>query len=147
MRLFSCLFTCFLLSAALRAGDDAAKADLKLLQGTWKVVEAFDKGERVPDEGIKNMEIVFEGSKILVRERGKVQDRMTVHIDAGKKPKTMDLTHTEGPDKDKTDHAIYLLEGDSLKICVNEKSGEARPTEFVSKPGTTHSLIVLKRAK
>jgi uncharacterized protein (TIGR03067 family) len=128
------------------AGDDA-KADLKRLQGTWQVVSATSKGEKVPAEDIADLELVIEGDKINVREKGRIQERMTFKIDPGKKPRAIDFTHTEGSKKDKVDHAIYQVDGDNLKICVNEESGGARPTAFASNAGSTHSLVVLKRAK
>jgi uncharacterized protein (TIGR03067 family) len=128
------------------AGDDA-KADLKRLQGTWQVVSAISKGEKVPAEDIAELELVIEGDKINVREKGRIQERMTFKIDPAKKPRAIDFTHTEGSKKDKVDYAIYHLDGDALKICVNEESGGARPTQFLSGAGSTHSLVVLKRAK
>jgi uncharacterized protein (TIGR03067 family) len=128
------------------AGDDA-KADLKRLQGTWQVVSATSKGEKVPAEDIAELELVIDGDKISVREKGKVQERMMFKIDPAKRPRAIDFTHTDGPKKDKVDHAIYQLDGDNLKICVNEESGGARPTAFASSAGSSHSLIVLKRAK
>jgi uncharacterized protein (TIGR03067 family) len=133
--------------ALARGGDDGVKAELKQLQGTWKVVQAIDNGEKVPADDLASMVIIIEGEKLSVREKDKVQHRMTLKIDPSKKPKTIDLTHTEGAKKDKTDMGIFKLEGDMLTICVNEKAGGDRPTEFTSKTGSGHGLVVLKRAK
>jgi hypothetical protein len=41
---------------------------------------------------------------------------------------------------------IYLLEGDTLKICASE-AGQARPTEFTSPKGSRLTLFVLKRVE
>src|SRR5437867_3448619 len=112
-------FAVLLVIGVAGAGDDEVKAELKKLQGTWKVVQAIDKGEKVPGDDIASMEVIFEGQKILVREKDKVHDRMTFKLDPSKKPKTIDLTHIEGADKDRTDAGIYKLEGDMLTICVN----------------------------
>ncbi len=135
----------FLLSLVQAKDEDAVKAEVKKFQGVWKVTEAYDKGDKVPAEDLRSLEVIFEGNKILVREGDKVHDRMTFQINPAKKPKTIDMTHAEGPNKGRTDPGIYLLEGNSLKICVNEKKGGARPTEFASKRGSSVSLIVLKR--
>ena len=136
----------FVVVRATVAGDDA-KAEMKRLQGTWQVVSAISKGEKVPAEDVAELELLIEADKISVREKGKVQERMTFKIDPAKKPRAINFTHTDGPNKDKVDYAIYQLNGDTLKICVNEKSGEARPTEFASTAGSSHSLVLLKRAK
>src|SRR5262245_48793183 len=129
-----------------RAGDDA-KAHLKRLQGKWQVTSAISRGEKIPAEDIAELLLTIDGEKITIRDKDKVQDRMTCKLDPSKKPAAIDFTHTEGANKGKTDHAIYKLDGDVLTICVNEKSGEERPSEFASKAGSSHSLIVLKRAK
>ena len=128
------------------AGDDA-KTHLKRLQGKWQVTSAISRGENVPAEDISELQLTIDGEKITIRDKDKVQDRMTFKVDASKKPPAIDFTHTEGRNKGLTDHGIYKLDADALTICVNEKSGDDRPTEFVSKAGSTHSLIVLKREK
>lgn len=147
MRTLICVTLASLFVIGIAAAGDDAKADLKRLQGTWQVVSAISKGEKVPAEDIFELELVIEGDKINVREKGKVQERMTFKIDPAKKPPAIDFTHTDGPKKDKVDHAIYQLDGDNLKICVNEESGGARPRAFASNAGSTYSLVVLKRAK
>ena len=41
--------------------------------------------------------------------------------------------------------AIYQLSGDTLRICWAPLEKRERPTEFASKAGTGHSLLVLRR--
>ena len=59
------------------------------------------------------------------------------------KPKTIDLTFTEGPGKGQTQKGIYELEGDTQKICF-AKGDQERPTEFTSKPGSGQMIQVLE---
>jgi uncharacterized protein (TIGR03067 family) len=67
-------------------------------------------------------------------------------VDVAKKPKTIDITFTEGPEKGKTIVGIYELEGDTYKVCINV-NGKERPKEFAAKAGSGHGLEVLKREK
>jgi len=67
-------------------------------------------------------------------------------VDATKKPKTMDMTPSEGRYKDKTLLGIYELDGDTLKICFAEP-GKDRPTDFTSKAGSGVVLAIHKREK
>jgi len=67
-------------------------------------------------------------------------------VDVAKKPKQLDITFTDGPDKGKTTLAIYELEDDTYKVCI-DVGEKGRPTEFASKKGSGHVLQVLKREK
>ncbi len=58
----------------------------------------------------------------------------------------LDVIGTEGPNKGKTIPAIFDLAGDTLKICY-DLSGQARPTEFKSSPGTQQFLATYQREK
>jgi hypothetical protein len=56
----------------------------------------------------------------------------------------MDTTHEIDPGKPIVQLAIYSLDGDELKVCL-EAAGKPRPTKFVSKAGDTSVVWVLKR--
>src|SRR5262249_14225299 len=62
------LFVAFTLAAKAAGQDDAAKKDKEQLQGDWRVVAAFDNGEKVPDNDIKQMKIKFAGNTVAVQE-------------------------------------------------------------------------------
>ena len=120
------------------------------LEGMWIVIEATDKGTKVPVDELGNREISFEGDLIFVRDArdpSKVSARTTFQIDPVRRPKTIDMSYTDGPDKGKTDHGIYSLEGNLLRLCMNQESGGERPKQFASRPGTTFNLMVLKRVE
>jgi uncharacterized protein (TIGR03067 family) len=59
------------------------------------------------------------------------------------KPKQIDLLFGDG----KTAKGVYHLEGDTLKLCAEKETDCERPTEFSTKHGTTHFLVVLKKKK
>jgi hypothetical protein len=58
----------------------------------------------------------------------------------------MDTTHEIDPGKPIVQLAIYALDGDDLKLCL-EAAGKPRPTRFESKKGDTTVMWVLKRAE
>jgi uncharacterized protein (TIGR03067 family) len=70
----------------------------------------------------------------------------TFVLDPGKKPKTIDIKFTEGPEKGNTSLGIYELDGDTLKICLTITAKD-RPTEFAAKAKSGHGFEVLKREK
>jgi RNA polymerase sigma factor (sigma-70 family) len=124
---------------------DGAAADKKTdkdsLQGTWLPVSVEEDGRKVPDDEVKakNFEMVFAGDKVTVpRKDG--SEEVGYKLDPNKKPKHIDLLIEEG----KTAKGIYLLDGDTLKLCFDKDYGD-RPAEFDAKEGTKRILMVLKR--
>src|SRR5688572_4356135 len=121
----------FLFLLLFTAGDpEQIEADKRNLQGTWVVVGAESKGEQAPQKEIDGMEIIFSGDSIQVREKGKVQERFKFMLDPTKSPRAIDFTFIEGKKKGRTDRGIYLLEGNNLKICIQENKEGPRPKEF-----------------
>lgn len=128
-------------------GDDEVRAEKKNLQGTWRVIAAEAKGEIAPQKEIEEMEIIFTGDAIVVREGTKVQERFAYKLDVTKSPKAIDFTFTEGKKKGRTDRGIYLLDGNNLKICIQEDKDAPRPRDFVTRAGTELSLVIMRRFK
>src|SRR5205823_12954590 len=126
--------------------EDAAREELQKLDGTW-VVESIlrDPREPGPDEG-KGIRCIIKGDKVVAKLPGEDKPApggLWIKVDPTKKPKAMDL-RPEG-ERD-TILAIYELTDDTLRVCWSPL-GKARPAEFASKPGSGHSLIVLRREK
>ncbi len=65
-------------------------------------------------------------------------------LDSSARPKALDITGTEGPNKGKTILAIYELDGDTFRVCY-DLSGKSRPTEFKTKAETQLFLVSYKR--
>ncbi len=134
------------LPAAAFAWEKETKMDEETLQGTWLLASAELAGTKLPDEALKVMKLILKDDKYTVKN-GDLSDKGTWTLDADKKPKTMDIKGTEGPNKDKTFLAIYELnDEDEVKICY-DLSGKGRPTEFKTKPGTQLFLVTYKREK
>jgi RNA polymerase sigma-70 factor (ECF subfamily) len=125
---------------------EAAQApkDEEKLQGTWAAVEAERNGEKAPDEEIKGIKLSFEGKRITLG-RGGDNHEGTFKLDPTQKPKTIDVLPEDGPEKDKTIRGIYSLEGDTLKLCIDDIGEQARPTEFTTTAGSHLVVIVLRR--
>lgn len=132
------------LSISLAARTDDGK-DIDALEGTWLPTEAELAGQKFPDEIRKSIKLVVKGDMYTVTV-GTKADNGTVKLNAKAKPKTMDITGTDGPNKGKTFKAIYERDGDTLKVCY-DLSGKDRPTEFKTKADTQLFLVIYKREK
>ena len=126
---------------AARSGD--AKDDT--IEGTWLPATAELAGKMFPDEVRKTIKLVVKDDKYTVTV-GKEVDQGTVKLNPTAKPKEMDITGTDGPNKGKTILAIYERDGETLRVCY-DLSGKNRPTEFKTREGTQLFLVAYKREK
>jgi len=129
-------------SLAARGGD--AKDD-DGIQGTWLPESAELGGKKFPDEVCKTIKLVVKDDRYTVTV-GKSVDQGTVKLKPTAKPKELDITGTDGPNKGKIILAIYERDGDTLRVCY-DLGGKERPTEFKTKAGTQQFLVTYKREK
>jgi uncharacterized protein (TIGR03067 family) len=136
------------IAALVSAADkgDKAKEDKKNLQGAWKLMSFEVAGKGDDDTKDENRELVIEGDKITVMNEGKEVEQNSFTLDPTKKPKCIDVTSLTGEEKGKKRLGVYELDGDNLKICIEDKA-ETRPAEFKTKEGGNQILVVLKRVK
>jgi uncharacterized protein (TIGR03067 family) len=128
-------------SLAADAKEDAVKAELETLQGTWQLVSVETEGKAPPEDLIKTIRVVIAASKHTVHVGDQVPARdIPFTIDPAKKPKE---TTDKLPDGTEI-KGIYELDGDTLKSCV-APPGKDRPTEFKGTGGNT--VRVFKRVK
>ena len=141
------LIACWIACSSVTLGQkpDAAAAGMKALAGKWKV-------EKAEMSGIDAIDI-YKGLTIEITETakytvvlGELRDSGKLTIDPSRKPAEMDITGTNGPNKDKTIKSIYKLDGDTLTICYTIADGD-RPTKFETKAGSKLFLVVYKREK
>ena len=114
-------------------------------EGTWDLVSVERDGKELTPQ--KDTKMVTAGNKFVIKVGDKVLVAGTSKFDASKKPKTVDVTYTEGPDKGKTLKGIYEVEGDTAKFCRAGTPEQERPTEFKTKAGSGGLASVYKRAK
>ena len=131
---------------AAQGGDDAAlKKENAALQGVWKVVGLdTPDGKKGDDLAGATLEFDKDGKKLTFTFKDKTK-KMTFKLNPAAKPKEIDIT---GDDDNKTLEAIYVIEKNTLKICLcDDGSNDGRPSEFAVKEGKKFALITLEKAK
>ena len=119
------------------------------LQGVWVVIRLTDNGREDPLSDIK-LKLTIKDNKYIYEVRSFSDSASlasfsaTYKINPTTKPKEIDVTFEEGPQKGKTMLAIYSLKEEVLIICGGT---EKRPTEFISNPKSRDILFVFKREK
>lgn len=117
------------------------------LQGNWVISSVLDDGNPVPDDVVKT-HLVKDG-RIDIRgalityinpENFKPHESAFV-LSPDARPKQIDLA-ARGPTRTK---GIYMLDGDSLVVCLAAAEARSRPAEFGSAKGSKNLLIWLKR--
>jgi uncharacterized protein (TIGR03067 family) len=134
-----------LLMAPDTAKDEAAKKEYEKLTGTWKIVSLQIEGTNAETDDIKEMRLVLQGDHFTLKQGG-TDYNGTYKVDPTRKPKTIDVFFTDGPEKGNTAYGIYELDGDTYKVCIS-MTGKERPKEFASKAGSGHVVEVFKRVK
>jgi uncharacterized protein (TIGR03067 family) len=137
-----------LFCAAAGPKEEAARADLDRIQGTWKLVSVLDQGREQPmPDGIRVV-ITSDALTTVYPKDGENKDGekrgWKYTIDPSKNPKEMDWFVEETPGQTIHQPAIYVLDGATLKIC-SAAQGKPRPTKFESKRGDFGGLWVLER--
>jgi uncharacterized protein (TIGR03067 family) len=136
----------FAQAIAAEASKDAVRKEMAKFEGTWKFVSIEMEGAKLAEEQVKQSgKMVIRGNKFTIPS-GDVPYRGTFKVDVSSKPKQIDVSFTEGPEKGKSLLGIYELEGDTYKVCL-AFPGKPRPKAFATKAGSGCVLEVLKREK
>lgn len=121
--------------------------EMASLQGEWQVTQVVQDGvEQALEGALAKLEIVIRGDERTVRSGKAIYSKGTFCINPSAKPRAVDVTITQGTYLGQTLHGIYEVTGDTQRICLAMR-GDQRPTEFVSRPDTGHTLMVMKRRK
>jgi uncharacterized protein (TIGR03067 family) len=95
------------------------------------------------DDVLKSITLKLDAGKYEVTAES--VDKGTYAMDPAARPKTIDITGTQGPNAGKKIGAIYELHGDTLRVCYRLGGGGAHPAEFKSMRGTQDFLVTYKR--
>jgi uncharacterized protein (TIGR03067 family) len=120
--------------------DVPGRSDKEKIQGAWVAVSAELGGKPVSDEQVKKCKVTFEGDKIHLEGLVKGEGKGSFALDPSKNPRTIDILITDEDDV----AAIYALDGDELRLCINT-GGSERPKEFATTGQSKFLLIVFKR--
>ncbi len=144
-------FTVLILAPAIAADSPTGtndKDDRQALQGTWKVKLAERDGQK--NQLLKRVVVAKDQITLVAEVSVKVGEteqllvEESLHsfkLDASKKPKTIAFTAVG-----EQALGIYELDKDKLSICYAPR-GKDRPTQFTTKAGSGHTLMVLERQK
>jgi uncharacterized protein (TIGR03067 family) len=130
---------------AADAKDDDIKKERKQTDGAWSLTSFITDGNKVAEEEVKKFKLTLEGDKYTLKQEDSVVSKGTTKIDPAKKPKTIDITPTEGDNKGQVMLGIYEINGDTYKVCYTP-TGD-RPTKFAAEAGSGHFLLVFKKDK
>jgi len=132
-----------LLLAADATDEQAAKKELKKLEGTWKIVSITREGNEQQPENVVS---TVSDDKFTTKAGDRIVREGSLKIYPSQSPKGADATYTRGPDKGKTLKGIYELKGDTWKICYSA-AGEERPKAFPKDTDKAYLILVLQREK
>lgn len=131
---------------AADGGKDMATKPGQRLEGTWMITSVVRNDNPLSEDRLNEAKFIFQAERFVQKLGDKTLAKGTFRLDPDKKPAAIDLTMSEGEDKDKSILGIYQVEDDVLRIC-GAAPGQDRPTEFAARDGSGHTLVTCKRAK
>ena len=117
-------------------GRGCGGSDEGRLQGRWLIVEVLSNGHA---EGGVGGFFTFDNGKMTGNSKDGSEEGW-YRLVPDTEPKGIDL----GTEKEEYS-GIYVLEGDELTLCFNDKNELVRPSSFSSEKGSRNVLIRLKR--
>ncbi len=149
LAMFSLLLFCLLGCAGSPTVDH-----FKGLQGDWELVSFHKHGRIVGADAIKQLTVSIRQDRFQMLEKKpgtnpqefeiSIAEEFVLQLDSSKSPAEMQLVFPTGEKQGQLRRAIYVLEGNELKICAAE-IGKATPTEFIANEKAAWSLYVLNR--
>jgi uncharacterized protein (TIGR03067 family) len=128
--------------SAAQAPGKTPEAELKRLEGQWRVV-AYEVDGMQSDE-VKVVARFAKGKMTLLAPAPERSPEFTLTIDPSKSPSWMDLTTQTG---EVTYRGIYELKGDTLRVVSQTKAEGARPAVFGAAKGSGLVMYTFKQFK
>jgi uncharacterized protein (TIGR03067 family) len=129
------------------AKDDAIQRDRHQIKGTWRIVALVADGNPAPEEDARKLSVIngSDGTWSLWSE-GREITKGTSTFDPTTRPKQLDFTPTEGDAAGQQFFGIYELGENTRKMCFAQL-GQARPSDFSSRPGSGQICVTFEREK
>ena len=148
--LWGCFFVTAWMATVAIAEEEKPKADqadIKRIEGSWKIEKVIVNGIEIEFDEVKNFNVVngADGSWSL-QLSGEEVAKGTSTYDQTTSPKEFDFMSTDGDGKETRFIGIYELDENTRRICYTNDSNP-RPKEFASTPENECALITLARAK
>lgn len=145
MAISACLVVTTLTAGAPVSQEDAVKKERLKFEGTWRIVALEVDGNKSSETDARKLKVVNgpDGKWSLQSEEKEIV-KGTSLIDPTQKVKTIDISPSEGDDKDKQFLGIYEIHEKTRKLCL-ASPGKARPTEFTSPAGSHLILVTFER--
>jgi uncharacterized protein (TIGR03067 family) len=127
--------------------EDFVRREEQALDGNWRLVSAEQDGRLMPAQQANDFSLTFKKGKFTSYQGGNKlggnKQTGAYTLDPTKKPKTIDIVPDAGPDKGKSWSLIYIVEGNTLRICCRA-IGEDRPASFDTKDQKGVTLMVFR---
>ena len=118
-------------------GDEPDPSEAHL--GTWRLVAVVDSGRPVTLGAPVTMTVTPDG--YTVKAGGRTYETGTSRADRSRVPVESDVMVFDGPRAGQTLRQMTMIHGDVMIACA----GDDRPAQFVSRPGSGHTLSVWLR--
>jgi uncharacterized protein (TIGR03067 family) len=143
---FTVLGLIFVFLMAAEDPKDAVKKEYDKFEGTWRMESFLMDGKPSPIKDFADFKMTLKG-ETFTTDGAEGKSSGTYKVDPTKKPKTLDIVFSSGPNGGVTMLGIYELDGDTYKVCLPTAPGAERPKEMASKEGSGLVLEVFKRVK
>jgi uncharacterized protein (TIGR03067 family) len=143
-----CVYTAEKIAPAGESRKAVGTMAEQTLDGTWLFVSRTVDGQAMNKDQLKMMKLVRQGNQWQLQVAGQTVSSGTVTEDPTKDPMTVDIAIVQSAHPDdlgKTLPGIYKVSGNTFTQC-NAPPGQARPTEFSSRPGSGYTLVVYERS-
>lgn len=118
--------------------------DRERLQGTWECTLLERDGRVVySGEQAKTARVTFQAETVTFEDGGTTLEGQ-FRLDPSQRPKTFDLTLTEGDDVVTYPVGIYELSDDTFRLCFAFPA-RVRPTRFETAPGSGRTQFLYRR--
>ncbi len=141
----ACVFVALISLVSAAAQDDAAKKDLKRLQGTWTMQALEVNGLNVAANSIQEAVLTIKDDRYELKLKDKVINTFTIALDTSKDPKELDMLLLEGANKNQVHKAIYKIDNDLFVFCRGLNPDQARPNQFATWPDTGYFVVTWKK--